>query len=133
MWNVNKVLQAITQAIGTIWKSFRHFLSNIPGRHEIKGLHKTVTLATARVLQKVLMSNCIPFNMGNNITCGINFSYRIAAVSYTVETWFVSGILLQIPYMQVMMMMIFNKTFWQDLMLLDTVSLLTSLEGPCSL
>jgi hypothetical protein len=39
MWNVKaKALPVIT---GTILKSFRQNLSNIPGRHEIKELQKT--------------------------------------------------------------------------------------------
>jgi hypothetical protein len=65
-----KELQVITQATVTISKSFRHILSNIHGRHEIKDLHKTATpLANTRLLQNVLMPNCKPFGMGNNITC----------------------------------------------------------------
>jgi hypothetical protein len=32
---------------GTISESTRHYQSNIPGKHEIKGLQKTVVLGTA--------------------------------------------------------------------------------------
>ena len=36
MWNVNaKVISAIMGATGTISKSLRRYLSNIPGKHEI--------------------------------------------------------------------------------------------------
>jgi hypothetical protein len=39
MWNVKaKVIPVITGATGTISKSLRKYLSNIPGKHEIKGL-----------------------------------------------------------------------------------------------
>ena len=58
MWNVKtKVIPVIVGATGTISKSLRHFLSNIPGKHEIKELRvqKTATLGTAHILWKVLM------------------------------------------------------------------------------
>jgi len=38
MWNVKtKVIPVIIGATGTISKSFRKYVSNIPGNHEIKG------------------------------------------------------------------------------------------------
>ena len=41
MWNVKaKMLPVIIRATGTISKSLRHFLSNIPGKHEFKELQK---------------------------------------------------------------------------------------------
>jgi hypothetical protein len=56
MWNVKaKVLPALTGATGTISKSPRQYLSNIPGKHEIKELQKTAVLGTAHVLREVLM------------------------------------------------------------------------------
>jgi hypothetical protein len=37
MWNIKtKVIPVITGATGTISKSFRQNLSNIPGKHDIK-------------------------------------------------------------------------------------------------
>jgi hypothetical protein len=36
-------------------KSFRKYLSNIPGKHEVKELQKTAILGTAHILRKVLM------------------------------------------------------------------------------
>ena len=37
MWNVKtKVIPVITGATGTISKSFRKYVSNIPGKHEVK-------------------------------------------------------------------------------------------------
>ena len=56
MWNVNtKVIPAVIGATGTISKTFRKYVSNIPGRHEVKELQKTATLGTAHILRKVLM------------------------------------------------------------------------------
>jgi len=39
----------------TISKSLKQYLSNIPGKHEIKGLQKAAILCTAHKLQKVLL------------------------------------------------------------------------------
>jgi len=56
MWNVKiKVIPVIIGATGTISKPFRKYLSNIPGKHEIKELQKTAILGTAHILRKVLM------------------------------------------------------------------------------
>jgi len=56
MWNVNtKVIPVIIGATGTILKSFRKYVSNIAGKHEVKELHKTAILSTAHILRKVLM------------------------------------------------------------------------------
>jgi hypothetical protein len=47
MWNViAKVKPVIKGAAGTISKSPRQYLSNIPGKHEIKELLKTAILGT---------------------------------------------------------------------------------------
>ena len=55
MWNVEiTVIPVIRGATGTISKSFRKYLSNLPGKHEIKELQKTAMLDTARILRKVL-------------------------------------------------------------------------------
>ena len=56
MWIVKtKVIPVITGATGTISKSFRKYMSNIPGKHEVKELQKTATFDTAHILRKVLM------------------------------------------------------------------------------
>ena len=53
MWNVKaKVIPVITGATGTIAKSLRQYLSNIPGKHEIKELHKTAVMFTAHCCGK---------------------------------------------------------------------------------
>jgi hypothetical protein len=55
MWSVKtKVIPVIIGATGTISKSFRKYLSNIPGNHEVKKLQKTAILGTAHILRKVL-------------------------------------------------------------------------------
>jgi len=56
MWNVKtKVISVIIGATGTISKSLRKYVSNIPGKHEVKELQKTAILGTAHILRKVLM------------------------------------------------------------------------------
>jgi hypothetical protein len=48
MWNVKtKVIPVIIGATGTISKSFRKYVSNIPGNYEVKKPQKTATLNTA--------------------------------------------------------------------------------------
>jgi hypothetical protein len=55
-WNVkSKVIPVTIEATGTISKSFTKYQSNIPGKHDIKGLKKTATLGTAHILRKGLM------------------------------------------------------------------------------
>jgi hypothetical protein len=55
MWNVKaRVIPVITGATGTISKSFRKYVSDIPGKHDVKELQKTAILDTAHILQKVL-------------------------------------------------------------------------------
>ena len=56
MWNVKiKVIPLLIGTTGTISKSFRKYVSNIPGKHEVKELQKTAILGTAHILRKVLM------------------------------------------------------------------------------
>jgi len=57
MWNVKtKVIPVIIiEVTGTISKSFIQYVSNIPGKHEVKELQKTAILGTAHILPKVLM------------------------------------------------------------------------------
>jgi len=56
IWNVkSKVIPVIIGATGTISESFRKYVSNIPGKHEVKELQKTAILGTAHILRKVLM------------------------------------------------------------------------------
>jgi hypothetical protein len=56
MWNVKtKVTPVIIGATGTISKSFRKYLSSVPGKRDIKELKKTAILGTAHTLREVLM------------------------------------------------------------------------------
>ena len=56
MWNVKaNVIPIITGATGIVSKSLTQYLSNVPGKHEIKELQKTTILGTAHILRKVLM------------------------------------------------------------------------------
>jgi len=56
MWNVKtKVIPVIIGATGTISKSFRKYVSNIPGKHAVKELQITAILGTAHILRKELM------------------------------------------------------------------------------
>ena len=55
MWNVKtNMIPVIIGATGTISKSFRKYVRNIPGNHEVKKLQKTAILGTAHILRKVL-------------------------------------------------------------------------------
>jgi hypothetical protein len=49
MWNVKTkaIPVIIIGATGTTSKSFKKYMSNIPGKHEVKGLQKTAILGTA--------------------------------------------------------------------------------------
>jgi hypothetical protein len=56
MWNVKtRVIPVITGATGTISKSFRKYVSTIPGNHDVRELKKTSILGTAHILRKMLM------------------------------------------------------------------------------
>ena len=48
------IIIIIITIIIIIIKSFRKYISNIPGNHEVKELQKTAILGTAHILQKVL-------------------------------------------------------------------------------
>jgi len=55
MWNVKaKVIPVIIGATGTTSKSFRKYVSDIPGNHDVKELQKTAILDTAHILREVL-------------------------------------------------------------------------------
>jgi len=57
MWNVKtRVIPVVIGTTGTISKSLRQHLSNIPGEHKIKNYKKkTAKLSSAHILGKVLM------------------------------------------------------------------------------
>jgi hypothetical protein len=84
MWNEKgRLIPVITGANGTISKSLRQYLRNIPGKHEIKELaknrhigHCTQTAESADV--KVQNT----FHGRNNITCSTDCKYRTAVTLY---------------------------------------------------
>jgi len=56
MWNVKtKLISVIIGTTETVSKSFRKYVSNIPGNHDFKELQETAILGTAHRLWKVLM------------------------------------------------------------------------------
>jgi hypothetical protein len=93
MWNVKaRVIPVIIGATGTISKSFRKYMSSIPGNHEVRELQKTAILGTAHILRKVLMQKHSRPNAGTRDIGTINSNNRIAATVYSLGTLFVSGI-----------------------------------------
>jgi hypothetical protein len=55
MWNVKtRGIPVIIGATGSISKSLRKHVSDIPGHHYVKELQKTAILGTAHILRKVL-------------------------------------------------------------------------------
>jgi len=65
MWNVKaRVISVVTWATGTISTSLRQYLSNIPGKYEIKELQTTAILGTAHILREVLMEMYITYFTG---------------------------------------------------------------------
>jgi hypothetical protein len=51
MWNVKtRVIPVIIGMTRTISKSFRKYVSTIPGNHEVKELQKTAILGNAHIL-----------------------------------------------------------------------------------
>jgi hypothetical protein len=81
-WNVKtKVIPVIIGATGTVWKSFRKYVSNIPGVHEDKELHKTAILGTAHTLRKILMQKYNRFNTGTNDISTMNSNKRTNDIS----------------------------------------------------
>ena len=93
MWNVKtKGIPVIIGATGTISKSFRKYVNNIPGNHEVKGLQKIAILGTAHILRKVLTYRYNGVNAGTSDMSTMNSNTRVAATRCSLGTWFVSGI-----------------------------------------
>jgi len=51
---ITRVIPVIIGATETISKSFRKYVSDIPGNRDVKELQKTAILGTAHILRKVL-------------------------------------------------------------------------------
>ena len=89
MWIVKaKVIPVIRGATGTISKSLRQYLSNIPGRG---GEKKSNIAHSTHATENTNVNVQNIFHRRNNITCSTKCKYRIAATQYILETWFVSG------------------------------------------
>ena len=87
MWNVKtKLIPIIIGATGTISKTFRKYVSNVPGNHEVKELQKTAILGTAHILRKVLMLKYNRFNTEANDISTMNRNNRIAATPHSLGT-----------------------------------------------
>jgi hypothetical protein len=52
---VKMMIIIIIAATGTISKSFRKYVSTIPGNHDLRELQKTAILGTAHIIRKVLI------------------------------------------------------------------------------
>ena len=92
MWIVKrKMIRVIIGETGTISKSVRQYLSNLPRKHEIKELknshivHCTHTAEGSNVKVQIKLYGHI------YVTCRPNCKYKTAATLYILETWFVSG------------------------------------------
>jgi hypothetical protein len=92
MWNVKHKSDSSNRGN---WNNLK-IIQEIPERHNGKAHNQgitensrigrcTHTAGNANVKYKT-------FNMGNNITCGMNWNCRIAATFYTLEAWFVPGV-----------------------------------------
>jgi uncharacterized protein YlxP (DUF503 family) len=93
MWNVKtRVIPVIIGATGTISKSFRKYVSSIPGNHEVSELQKTAILGTAHILRKVLTKKQRRANARIRDIGTMDSNNRIAATMYSLGTLFVSGI-----------------------------------------
>jgi hypothetical protein len=87
MWNIKtRVIPVKIGATGTISKSFRKYVSTIPGNNGVKELQKTAILGTAHILRKVLMNKYIRAHAGASDMDTINSSDRIAAKLYSLGT-----------------------------------------------
>jgi hypothetical protein len=92
MWNVKtKVIPVIIGATGTISKSFRKYVSNITGNHEVKKLQKTAILGTAHILREVITQRYNQVNARTSDMSTMNSYTTIAATWCSIGTWFASG------------------------------------------
>jgi hypothetical protein len=93
MWNVKtKAIPVIIGATGTISKTFRKYVNNIPENQEVKELQKTAILGTAHILRKVLTYRYNGVNAGTSDMSTMNSYIKIVATQCFPGTWFVSGI-----------------------------------------
>jgi hypothetical protein len=94
MYNLKaKVTSVITGTTGTIFKSLRQYLSNIPRKHKIKEIEKNSHIGhCTHIMESADIKIQNIFHGRNNITCGTNYKYKTAATLYALEIWLASGI-----------------------------------------
>ena len=87
------VLVIIIRVIIIISKSPRKYLSNIPGKHEIKELQKKISRIghCTHTTESAIVEVQNIFHKRNNATCSTNCKYRTAAALYALETWLVAS------------------------------------------
>jgi hypothetical protein len=83
---ITKVIPVIIGASATISKSLTKYVSNIPGNHEVKELHKTAMSGTAHILRKVLTYTYNGVNAGTSDMSTINSNTRVAATRCSLGT-----------------------------------------------
>jgi hypothetical protein len=87
MWNVKtRVIPVIIGAIGTISRSFRKYVSNIPGNHEVRELQKNSHIGhcTHTYFRKYQCNSTKHLMCGKTLLCGTNCRYGAAATLYTL-------------------------------------------------
>ena len=80
----------------TIFESFWKYLSNMPGKHEIKELQKAAILGTALVTSGIANVMCKTFNVGNNVACTIKscntmYPKNVVYFRYIIESALCTG------------------------------------------
>jgi hypothetical protein len=86
MWNVKpKLMPVMRGATGTVSKSLRQYLSNIPGEHEIKEIQKNSHIGRCTCTEGSTNGKVRKFNMGNNFTYSANCKYSTAATVYSAN------------------------------------------------
>ena len=77
-WNHLRIIQTITEQ--HTWKA----------RHQ--GTTDNSRIGHSTHTSEATNEKYTAFIMGNSVTCIVSSNLRIAAIIYTLETWFVSGI-----------------------------------------
>jgi hypothetical protein len=86
--NERKWIPVIIGATGTISESLRQYLSNMPGKYEIKKIQKKTAHCAlpSRTAGSADVKVQNIFHGRNNITCSTDCEYRTAATLYSLET-----------------------------------------------
>jgi hypothetical protein len=128
MWNAKaKAIPVISGATGTISKSLRQYLSNIPENHEInckKQPHwalraRTLALSISPESANVKVQN--PFHGRKNMTCSTNRKYvQTAATLYTLKSCFFMYIIVNTLHKGV------NKDDDNDMIMMIIIIIITT-------